>query len=368
VPDVSIVLGPDAARYVPVVDISRHQGAVDFVAMRAKGVAGLIFRSNHATVEDVRFAEYVAGARAAGFADADLGAYTFCNPKRATGEQSAVAMVQSVRRVFGHTRLILMLDVESYTAEPGGDLPVLSGAPFAAWLRAHLAALRSLAPDATIIGYTNAAYWNSPAGPRDADLAAELDWIVPRYPVYSTLGYARHPLPPDVSGWATWAFARASGPFAPAGADGWEGWQFSAGFNRQGPVYGCSSSDLDLNIVREDAWRRWTAPPPAPSIPVPPTSEVLVKIKTPPPGSPGWWPHIGLFDSGYARVLVSDDITAGAPVEVCADEGQYRRLAVYACGVDLEVEHPTGHAAPVEVTVPPIPPAAVIVRVEDATG
>ena len=43
----------------------------------------------------------------------------------------------------------------------------------------------------------------------------------------------------------------------PSGVE-WAGWQFSADYNRLGGLYGCSSADLDLNIVRREKWQEWT--------------------------------------------------------------------------------------------------------------
>jgi hypothetical protein len=241
--------------WTPIIDISRHQGRVDFSVMRSRGVAGVIIRSNHALVVDDRCAEYVAGARAAGYRDDQLGFYTFCNPKRADGYASGRGFVETVRKLLGHTRTLLMLDVEQYETESGSG-PVIRGAEYAAWLREHILAVRELAPDAVLIAYSNAAFWDPWVG--DKALAAELEWIVPRYPAYSLDSYQRNALPTEPAQWATWAHRIApKGPTSPSGV-AWAGWQFSAGYNGQGPVYGCESSDLDLNIIRAETWERWT--------------------------------------------------------------------------------------------------------------
>jgi hypothetical protein len=59
----------------------------------------------------------------------------------------------------------------------------------------------------------------------------------------------------------------------------WAGWQFSAGFNRQGAGYGCQSSDLDLNIIRADAWERWTSSAGRGSSPVSPVSVSVPAVR-----------------------------------------------------------------------------------------
>lgn len=276
--------------YVPVVDISEHQGIVDFSVMRSLGVQGLIIRTNHAQTVDKRCGRYVMDARVAGWRDDQLGAYTFCNPKRATGAASGKAFVDTVRAVFGRTDILLMLDIESYERESGAG-PVLKGAPFAAWIREHIATVVELAPDCTLIGYSNASFWNVWVG--DQQLAASLEWIVPRYPIHSPPGYASNPLPAPM-GWDEWAWrVGPKGPIPPSGVP-WAGWQFSAGYNAQGAVYGCQSSDLDLNIVRASAWERWTQPPvpPTPPVPLPPSDEETYTMKIKTPGQ--WFELVGV--------------------------------------------------------------------------
>ena len=116
--------------------------------------------------------------------------------------------------------------------------------------------------------YTGAAYWDDHvARPVAGDDEGALDACLarpgplrpdpgplPRLPTQRadagrTRGVGRLGLRPRSAG------ARPS----PSGCRGpWAGWQFSAGFNGQGPTYGASSTDIDLNIITEDAWARWT--------------------------------------------------------------------------------------------------------------
>lgn len=267
--------------FVPVVDISKHQGDIDFATMKSRGVEGLIVRACHGPVRDPRLDEYVHGTSAVGVAPAGL--YEFVNPKRGTPEACADAFVEIARSVVDLDRTFLMLDVENYVAEPPDPGSGLSHEEFSAWLWAHLHRLRELTT-APIIGYSNASLWATYVD--DRDLAAELEWIAARFPVWppaSALQAAKNgvtseldawiaasPKPPDPTGWSDFANTHGpTGPKPPLGAAGWQGWQFSAGYNRQGASYGCSSIDLDLNIVRPDAWARWqssAAPAPVNSV------------------------------------------------------------------------------------------------------
>ena len=266
--------------WTPVVDISEHQGAVDFAVMRSRGVAGLIIRATHGTTVDERLAEYVHGARVAAYGDSDLGFYSFINPKRGSAKDCAAATIAAINDALGHAPVLYMLDIEDYkTQRPNkGEGPVF-GKAFAKWLREHINAVRKLAPETNIIAYSNEAYWDGsvPGAPRgtrwvgDAQLASELDWIVPRYHVYPNAktqtnkgllkAWRQKNAPPAPSKWADWALTvrkNVTGPKTPSGVP-WSGWQFSAGFNGQGAVYGASSTDLDLNIVKTEVWKRWTS-------------------------------------------------------------------------------------------------------------
>lgn len=247
--------------WAPITDVSEHQGAIDFAKMRSRGVVGVIIRATNGTRVDRRVDEHYAGALAGGFQPHQIGFYSFLNPKRGGATYTAEVTAQVIRGITGRTDVLYMLDVESYRREhPNPGSITIAGAEWAAYVRRHRDAFVSVMPGARAIGYTNQAYWNGSEGPRDDELARELDWIVPRYPVHSVAAYEREGRPGDPATWSEWAFAQAPGPFPPRGARGWQGWQFSADFNRQGPRYGCESADLDLNIVDAAAWQRWTTP------------------------------------------------------------------------------------------------------------
>lgn len=290
--------------FTPVVDVSRHQGKVDFGRMRGQGVSGVIIRVAHARVTDDRFHEYVRDAHRGGYTDGDMGFYAFMNPRRGSPSEVAQTVVNEIRAALGHTDTLYMLDVEDYKNEPkdpGSQL--VFGADYVTYLRRHIDEVRRLAPDMTIIAYTNKSYWNGPVRDppdgthwvHDARFAGELEFIVPRFPVLPKLAlrksverelerrpknkealravvaelatWQRKNAPPEPSQWSAWALERQPlGPEIPKGALGWAGWQFSADWNGQGPQYGVAHEpsdmalvpSLDLNIVRTEIWERWT--------------------------------------------------------------------------------------------------------------
>lgn len=248
--------------WVKIVDVSRYQGTCDMVKLKASGVEGLIIRLTHGETIDSMAAPYYHAAIAAGFTNKDIGFYTFCNPKRGAAVFLADVFINAVKSLVGPNALnevYLMLDIESYYRESPNVSAAWPAAQYAVWLQdfAEYCMQRALT-----IGYTNNSYWqsgvNSPLTTDDDWLVVNLDWIGARYPVYSLAGYVSHPLPTTPAGWPTWAFTQAVGPTLPPGAGGWEGWQFSAGFNGQGTRYGFSSTDLDLNIIKREAYNRWT--------------------------------------------------------------------------------------------------------------
>lgn len=238
--------------WIPITDVSKWQGDINFATMRAAGVKGVILRlSNGASIDD-RFAGYWRDATAV--FGRNVCVYAFVNPKAAGAQAAARVVVDQLARTAGRTDVGVMLDIESYAGQPPYPGEPITGAAFATYIRQMRAELERFG--CRVFAYSNAAYFNTAV--RDPQLAREFDWIVPRYPVHTSLGYALRPVPENPDLWDEWAFARASdGPRSPFGVP-WAGWQFSADYNRQGARYGVSSSALDLNIVDADAWARWT--------------------------------------------------------------------------------------------------------------
>ena len=265
----------------PMIDVSEHQGTINFATMRARGVPYLILRVSHGATQDARVGTYYRDAIGAGYQPWQIGFYSFINPKRGTAAATAESTASMIRSLTGRTDVLYMLDVENYRDEsPNRGTQPISGSRFAQYLRDHRRVFETVMPSSRVIAYSNSAYWDSQDGPRDPVLAAELEWMVPRYPRYSTVAYERGGYPPEPPMWDEYALGMATGPYPPNGSGLWEGWQFSAGYNRQGARYGCQSSDLDLNIIRTSAAVRWFPAPLPPPPPQKDDSDVQIRFTT----------------------------------------------------------------------------------------
>lgn len=247
---------------IPVIDISHHQGDVDFAVMRRNMVAGIIMRCSIGSKRDSRVVGYVRGARAAGYHSRDIGFYTFIVPTDGTPEASARVAIAAILTAYGSTDTFLMLDVESYEEEIGGDEQPIRGAAFQMYLQLFIAECARRAPTLRIIFYTGAPYWNGYVANDPAQGAfINYDCILARYPFYYEGAHIDHPVPPRADKWAEWILNETpKRPALPWGFRDYDGWQFSAGFNKMGRTYGAKSTDIDLNIVDGQAWARWTQP------------------------------------------------------------------------------------------------------------
>lgn len=245
--------------WIAVVDVSENQGHIDFGKMHQGGIRHIIIRCAINGRRDKRLDEYVVGARAAGIGVCAL--YTFVNPKStATAEAQGRLALQCCRDYGVKTH---MLDLEWYTTE-GGPNPVLSGQPYNDYVHRFVDQMQEVVN----IIYTAPSFWNRWAA-LDNDFG-RMDTIIANYKWQSDSshndGVVQGVHPDD---WAAVVFNKSGLPNLPIGWDTTlEGWQFSAGYNKQGPVYGASSGDLDLNLVDPAALSRWYGG--SPYVPIPP--------------------------------------------------------------------------------------------------
>jgi hypothetical protein len=273
---------------IPFLDISHHQGLPDFDALVAAApeIPGVIIRAGNGLAKDRQVDRNMAEAKRVGLARS---AYWFANPKAALGGRGQGALLAAAHHLYG-CELPPMWDAENYSAE-GGPNRVLAGAPAARWL-AEMVHTTDNDSGRFSLGYTGASYWNPAMTPGAFDRAmnrftdewrADLeflhshDFILSRYPgqhrVPPLVGKVIDSLPRGVkpAAWEKVALGTGKEPPPLAGRPrDWDAWQWSAGGNEQGAVYGFQSTDLDLNIARVEAWARWTNTAPGPD-PLPPT-------------------------------------------------------------------------------------------------
>jgi hypothetical protein len=257
---------------VPFIDVSEHQGNINFTTCASQGMPHAMVRAGIGGRYDFKLDRNVPGFRAAGVGVPAL--YWFINPKSSYSPEHQGDLARQACEA--HNVPTMMLDCEWYTSE-GGPNPPIAGYDYNQWCWRFISRLGSVRP----IIYTSASFWNSWGG-AGSDFG-HLDTIIASYKWQNSkaqndpIAQGVHP-----SDWGTVVQAKPPPPL-PIGWDGTiEGWQFSAGFNKQGPVYGMQSSDLDLNVAEPDAMARWYGssppPPPPPDPPVPPPP--------PPPNSP----------------------------------------------------------------------------------
>jgi GH25 family lysozyme M1 (1,4-beta-N-acetylmuramidase) len=344
--------------YVPITDVSRHQGAISFATMAARGVKGVIIRLGNGRKRDDRAAQYWPAAKAAGLA---VSGYWFCNPKvDASGSTQMARMTTfhaELAALYGAADFPLMMDVESYTLEPNGGYPALRGDAYEDWLADGAGTLtRADKFGRRPIVYTNAAYYGSMG--MQAGALRDCPLIVARYPFYFE-GAPPPPADPDL--WDDWILlATSKRPQAPVGWSDWDGWQFAAGFDRVGPYYGVSSADLDLNIIRPESWAEWTGQSPvdshpdrvAPPLPVPDPQEddmpVFTHSDNDHEGHPPRWTFWYLMPNGTKRWIDEIELDGIRGVRTTAP-------GIPMAQVDSRPNYVEPSAAPAPPTATPTP-------------
>ena len=308
---------------ISVVDTSKHQGPINHKTMRARGVKGRILRISHGLVLDDRAQEHFNGSVDAGYPESEIGWYPFINPKRSSAKTAARFMLQKIFVIHGRLDTFVMYDCESFINEPPLDVPAARGRAYTDWLHEFDETVAAEAPQLVRLMYTNQAFWN-PWTLMNREFG-HLDLLAARYPIYPSVTtqndparlaawIASSPKPPaNADLWDEWIMGiTQSRPQIPAGWDDWDGWQFSAGYNMQGRVYGCSSDSLDLCVVKPEAWARWTrnttpSPTPLPPIHLPVETPDMSVIITNQDVLDGHWQpgtmQLLLQENGFVRHL-----------------------------------------------------------------
>jgi len=228
-------------------DDDRTTAFPDLAKATANGVDGHMFRAGRGHDLDPDFARFVAEARRV---KRPWGAYWWPEPCLSSPTEQA-RLTWTTVRAAGRPQLPLEVDVEGHRGEKPGAVAAfrpLSPGELATWLRSYIDELRRLSGGAHISIYTADWYWDAHVAPAPISFA-DCDLHVAHYLPGTP--------PEPAAQWSTWIGDRR--PDMPKGWTVWSAWQFSAEHNGAGPTYGAESADLDLNVVRDDAWRRWTA-------------------------------------------------------------------------------------------------------------
>jgi GH25 family lysozyme M1 (1,4-beta-N-acetylmuramidase) len=200
---------PAPAQYVNGIDVSYHQGTIDWSRVAGSGTRFAFLRASAGTLTaDSAYAAYRSGARNAGLT---VGSYHFANPDGAANDAQNEAAWFLRNATVSSGDLVPVLDLEVANG--------LSAASLTAWAQTWLAQVTAATGVRPII-YTNNAFWSGSM--------ANTDW------------FARN-------GYALWIahWTAASQPTVPAagwGGTGWRLWQHSS----TGTVPGIAGAvDLD---------------------------------------------------------------------------------------------------------------------------
>jgi GH25 family lysozyme M1 (1,4-beta-N-acetylmuramidase) len=198
-----------SSSFVPGIDVSYHQGAIDWGRVAAAGKRFAFVRASAGTLTaDTAYATNHAGARAAGLA---VGSYHFGNPDATANDAQNEARWFAQQATFESGDLVPVLDLEVSNG--------LGAAALTTWAQTWLAEVEAATGVRPMI-YTNPNFWSTSMG--------ATDW------------FARNGYGIWVAHWTT-----AAQPSVPAGnwaGNGWTFWQHSS----TGTVPGISGGvDLD---------------------------------------------------------------------------------------------------------------------------
>lgn len=178
------------------IDVSYHQGAIDWWQVAAAGKRFAFVRATAGTLtSDTAYATNRYGARAAGLA---VGAYHFANPDTAFNDAGNEASWFLRHAAIGSGDMVPVLDLETANGLPPASLT--------AWAQTWLQQVTAATGVRPII-YTTPTFWSTSMG--------DTDWFARNG--YSVLWIAH---------WTT-----ASQPTVPAagwGGNGWSFWQYSS--------------------------------------------------------------------------------------------------------------------------------------------
>ena len=255
----------DPKDFVPMIDVSHSQGDIDFTKMRAAGVPYTLIRAGIGRTVDDRFAGYMRDAKAAGMI---MGVYWHIDPRFATGRQHAELFEKTVRPFRASVVLPWMVDIEPYWGQGNENDPRnVRGQACLDFLIEFLEHLEDIIGERPLL-YGGASGWGSPADSSNevrntlelpaTDMVRNYDWILARYPAGILLyKQADQDALLDPATWPLFRVLANHPPQGPPNVADWEGWQFAGQGDNVGDHFGVGPGDVDLNIIRKDAMKRW---------------------------------------------------------------------------------------------------------------
>lgn len=267
--DFTPIVPPAPNEGAMILDLSRWNGTLDAVKMRAAGVKGVILRAAAGAVRDTMVDTYAPALKAAGIPI--VGCYLYYHPYEPWRPQldalKAVMAKHGIRRGYldlEDTRTVATLarDAETFMAALTAEMPLPAG-------KRHGI-------------YSNVSYWRQMGAP--AWGAAYDLWIA--------------------------AWTEVASPVVPAPWQRWTLWQYSNSGN--GPAYGLQSARVDLNRFNGTAAQlaEWLKIEDAP-VDVP----AAIRAKAAEQPGAGWNPAHALplaaIRDGYLPVGPEFDVTAG---------------------------------------------------------
>ena len=248
----------------------------DLTKAKALGVRGIFHRIGNGRKFDDSFPLFFEAAKQAGL---PIGAYFYFQPNA----EGAIASANRVADwVSGYdVDLPVMLDLENYNG-PTMHVDVLTR-----WVLEWLSHVEQRLGRRPVI-YSAAWWWNSRIDGVTVDWSA-WDTMQARY----SRGYETPPS--ATSEWQDWLAGQRE-PNTMIGTRPWDGWQFTSSLDAEdfGMPAVRSAAGLDGNLVKADAWARWSGEPvvePAP-MPEPPPQE---PVHDPAAGLPPFIPSRSQF-------------------------------------------------------------------------
>lgn len=220
---------------VRAIDVSRHQGPINWAAVAGDGVRGAwakVGGADDGLYRDARAGENLAGVEAAGL---ELGTYYFAVPKIGDGPRQAQ---HAVTCGYGRGRLLPAADIETNPNR-------LTGLQLDQFAAAFCAEAWRLVARESIV-YTN------------INIGIGSSYATPRCPLWIANYGANRPgtTPPHLTGSTSDGLG---GPRVPPMWPAWDIWQF----NDQTRVPGITKNTCDQNVVTDDLWARMTGAPTA---------------------------------------------------------------------------------------------------------